>query len=154
MTCYYTELGIKAWAILGYGLPSGNSCYVLIKESNVFYIIDPLTGKKYNSRDTYCPLTVVYSIMNENNFWANIQKEKRVYMTQFDVSKSRDWRPLFNKSVEAPSGLLHDENFDYISSLDASDLQKTIEMKLIKKISSWRTHKKTIWNRLVLMFML
>lgn len=147
LTCYYKELGFKVWTILGYGLPSGNGCYVLINESDTFFIIDPLTGKKFNSRDTFCPLIEVYSIVDENNFWANIQKEKRVYLTQFDVSKSRDWRPLFNSSVEAPSGLLHDENFEYITSLNAMDLQKMIEMKLRKKICSWRTHRKTVWNR-------
>lgn len=68
-------------------------------------------------------------------------------MTQFDVSHTSEWKPLFNKSCEAPIGVVHDLNFEYRNSLEVNDLEKIIKLKVIKKISSWRTHSKTIWNR-------
>lgn len=149
LTCFYIELGYKAWTMLGYALPAGNCCYVLIKEQNEFSIVDPLTGKKYNSRDTYCPLVTVYSLASPSNIWANIQREKRVYMTQLDVTKSREWRALFTKSIEAPNELVHDLSVEYNDSYEVIELQRNIEMKVYKKIKTWRTHRKTIWNRYV-----
>lgn len=87
--------------------------------------------------------------LNHFQVWGNIQKEKRVFLTQFDVLRSSDWRPLFNKSHEAPSGCIHNETMENKRSLSVNDLQKTIERKLIKKISTWRSHRKTIWNRYI-----
>jgi len=37
----------------------------------------------------------------------------------------------------------------YKRSYDLSQLQKDIERKVMKKISAWRTTRKTIWNRCV-----
>lgn len=68
-------------------------------------------------------------------------------MMHFDVTHSSEWRPLFTKSNTAPIGLVHDTNFLYKNSDDIFDLKKIIEWKIIKKINSWRPHRKTIWNR-------
>jgi coiled-coil and C2 domain-containing protein 2A len=147
LTCYYLELGIPAWLILGSSTTCGESCFVLIRESNEFFIIDPSSGRKYSSKDIYSPLTKCYCLVNQYNVWANVQREQRVFMTQFDVNRGFDWRPLFTKVVDIPSGTVHDTAFRYERSLDTRDLQRTIQAKIIKKINSWRSHKKTVWNR-------
>lgn len=132
---------------MGFALPYGETTFVLTRENNEYFLIDPGTGKKFSARDTNCPLTKVYCLVNNDNVWANIQKEIRVFMMQFNVSQSSEWRPIFNKVCAAPTGLVHDLNFSYVNSEEIYDLKKIIEWKIMKKISAWRPHRKTIWNR-------
>lgn len=68
-------------------------------------------------------------------------------MTNFEVTHSTFWRPCFNKSHKAPTELVHDKEFQYSNSDDVSELVAVIEQKIIKKINSWRSNRKTIWNR-------
>ncbi|XP_058450036.1 coiled-coil and C2 domain-containing protein 2A [Malaya genurostris] len=147
--CFYTVLEYDVYLILGHSLLTGESTFVLLRMDNEFYIVDPITGTKYNSSDTYCPLSRIYYIVNQDNVWGNIQKENRVFLTQLNVNKSSFWRPLFNRTYDAPTGCVHEGNYKYSNALSVRDLQKTIERKLIKKIAFWRTHRKTIWNRYV-----
>jgi coiled-coil and C2 domain-containing protein 2A len=70
-------------------------------------------------------------------------------MTLFDVRKSRYWKPLFDKSHPAPIGLVHNLNFLHRKSNHIKDLTKIIELKIMKKMSAWRLHRKTVWNRFV-----
>lgn len=149
LTCFYLELGYDAWLILGNGLSSGESCFVLIKERNEFFVIDPTSGRRYSYKDIYCPLTTCYCLVNQFNVWANIQRENRVFMTQFDINKSLDWRPLFGKGCDIPNTSVHETQFAYEHSFNTDDLQKIIQSKIIKKINSWRSHRKTVWNRFV-----
>lgn len=149
LTCYYLTLKLDAWLILGQALPLGDTCFVLLKEENEYFIVDPTTGKKYESTAVDCPLKKVYALVNSENYWANIQKEKRVFMTLFDVKGGTEWRSLYKSSHKAPTGFLHNGAFQYRPSYSIIELQKTIELKLTKKINSWRTHRKTIWNRYI-----
>ncbi|GAB0087582.1 Coiled-coil and C2 domain-containing protein 2A [Sergentomyia squamirostris] len=147
LTCFYIYLDINVWLIFGEDRVSGPTCYVLTRETGNFFITDPVSGRKYSSSDTYCPLVKVSLLANQHNVWGNIQSEKRVYLTQFDVKKSVDWRPLFRKNVDIPGDFLQDTTYEYKRNFAVHDLQKVIEMKLMKKISQWRGHRKTIWNR-------
>ncbi|XP_039444394.1 coiled-coil and C2 domain-containing protein 2A [Culex pipiens pallens] len=149
LTCFYLSLEYDAYLVLGHSLLTGDSTFVLLREGAEFYIVDPTSGKRYQATDTYCPLSRIYFIVNQQNVWGNIQRENRVFLTQLDVHKSGFWRALFNRSVEAPSGCVHEPAFLYKSALGVRDLQRTIERKIIKKIGTWRTHRKTIWNRYI-----
>lgn len=149
LVCFYLILEFDAYLVLGHSLLTGDSTFVLLREGQDYFIVDPTSGKKYNSTDTYCPLTRIYYIVSQDNVWGNIQKENRVFLTQLDVGKSAYWRPLFNRSHEAPTGCIHDGNFLYRNPLNVRDLQKTIERKIMKKIAFWRTHRKTVWNRYI-----
>ncbi|KAJ6629951.1 Coiled-coil and C2 domain-containing protein 2A [Pseudolycoriella hygida] len=147
LCCYYLSLGYRAFLALGSAFPNGDTTFVLIKENGEYVLVDPFTGKKYSATDVNCTLTKVYCLINNENIWANIQKENRVYMTKFDVINSTFWRPCFNKSHRAPTELVHDKDFQYTNSDDVSELIVAIEQKIVKKISSWRTNRKTIFNR-------
>lgn len=149
LTCYFLSLKLNAWLILGHGIPMGDTCFVLLKEENEYFIVDPTTGKKYESTTVDCPLKKVYALANAENYWANIQREKRVFMTLFDVRSGTEWKSLFKSSHKAPPGFLHNIAYQYKKSYPVFDLQRTIELKLTKKINSWRTHRKTTWNRYV-----
>lgn len=57
---------------MGFGIPHGNTAYVLIREYNEtplpnHFIIDVTNGTVYNVTDLYCPLKKVYCVVNENN---------------------------------------------------------------------------------------
>lgn len=147
LTCYFLHLGYTAYLIMGYAIPYGDTTFTLTKENGKFFIIDPHSGKKYTSHDTFCPLTKIYCIVNNENVWANIQREHRVFMQNFDTSQSLEWRELFTKNILAPNELVHDLDLVYTDSLDSENLRKSIELKLMKKITSWRLPRKTLWNK-------
>lgn len=132
---------------MGYAIPYGDTTFTLTKEKGDYFFIDPHSGKKYSSRDTFCPLMKVYCIVNNDNVWANIQRENRIFMQNFDTTQSTEWRELFTKSVSAPTELLHDLDLVYTDSLDSENLKKSIELKLMKKITAWRLPRKTLWNK-------
>lgn len=67
-------------------------------------------------------------------------------MTKFDVTKSSDWLPLFNKSTIAPILNTHKITIDYMDAPSVTYLQEKIEKKLRQKIMKWRKHNVTIWN--------
>ncbi|XP_055593663.1 coiled-coil and C2 domain-containing protein 2A [Uranotaenia lowii] len=146
---FYLLLEFDVYLILGHSLLTGDSTFVLLREGMEYFIVDPTSGRKYSSTDTYCPLNRIYYIVSQDNVWGNIQKEQRVFLTQLDVHKSAFWRPLFSSRIPAPTGCVHEANFIYRNPLSVRDLQKTIERKIIKKIGIWRTHRKTVWNRYI-----
>lgn len=67
LTCFYLGLEYNAWLMLGNSLTHGDSCFVLVKEGTEYFIVDPTNGKKYNSKNIYCPLSKVYCLVNESN---------------------------------------------------------------------------------------
>lgn len=144
---YYLSLGFRAYLVLGFALPHGDTTFVLTKENGEFFLINPTTGRKYYANDPLCPLQRVYAIASSENVWANIQSENRVFMMHFNVAQSSEWRPLFSRSCKAPVGLVHNPDMVYANSEELFDLRKIIEWKVMKKISSWRPLRKTTWNR-------
>lgn len=147
LTCYYLSLGFNAYLVMGFAIPYGDTTFVLTKENNEYFLIDPHTGRKCSTRDTFCALTKVYCIVNPKNVWTNIQREHRVFMQNFNTNESTEWRELFSKSVPAPNDLVHDSTLIYSDSLDSDNLRKSIEMKLMRKFSVWRMERKTTWNK-------
>lgn len=148
LVSFYLALGHRAFLALGHAHTHGDTAFVLFKENGVHHLIDATTGRKYAATDTRCPLRRVYAIVGPSNVWTNIQREQRVFQTRFNVTNGGDWRPLFDKApTTVPAGIVHNATFTYTASDDTGDLRRLIEWKLMKKISSWRTHRKTVWNR-------
>lgn len=73
LTCFLLALEMNVWLLLGYGIPTGSTAYVLVQESNretelpVYYIYDVVENEKYNLLDPYCPLQRIYCIVNQEN---------------------------------------------------------------------------------------
>lgn len=147
LTCFYLSLGFNAYLVLGFAVPYGDTTFVMTKEHNEYYLIDPHTGRKCSSRDTFCALMTVYCIVNSRNVWANIQREKRVCMQNFDTTQTLEWRELFTKSTPAPADTVHDLTLTYTDSLDCGNLRRSIETKIMKKFRIWRADRKTVWNK-------
>ncbi|TDG41758.1 hypothetical protein AWZ03_011831 [Drosophila navojoa] len=146
---YMLALGLECWLLLGLACPYGESTFVIYRQpdSGELVLVAPTTGKRYQLQDVFCPLTRVYSLVTPQNIYINIQAEERVSMTNFDVQNSECWLPVFTKRQEAPRGGIQKRNYAYKRSYHLSQLQKHIERKIMKKISAWRTTRKTLWNR-------
>ncbi|KRG05027.1 uncharacterized protein Dmoj_GI20842, isoform B [Drosophila mojavensis] len=146
---YMLALGLECWLLLGLACPYGESTFVIYRQpdSGELVLVAPTTGKRYQLQDVFCPLTRVYSLVTAQNIFINIQAEERVSMTDFDVQNSECWLPVFTKRQQAPHGGIQKRNYAYKRSYHLSQLQKHIERKIMKKISAWRTTRKTLWNR-------
>lgn len=68
-------------------------------------------------------------------------------MTNFNLSDTSCWLPAFSKRNPAPLGGVQKLNYSYQHSFNTFELRRNIERKIMKKINSWRTMRKTIWNR-------
>lgn len=150
LTNFYLSIGLEAWLMIGESQLRVNSCFVLLKLSETdYFIVDPVSGSKYQHTDTYCPLSSVHYLINDKNIWGNIQEESKVFMTRYDVKISSDWRSMFKRTQEISRGFLQDSNYTFKASYDIRNIHAVIESKLTKKIGQWRGHRKTVWNRLV-----
>lgn len=67
LCCYYLSLGYNAKLVLGHALPGGDTTFVLTQENDVYFLIDPSTGQKFNRTDIYCPLSKVYCLVSHEN---------------------------------------------------------------------------------------
>lgn len=89
LASYFMELGIKCWVIVGFGLPRGQSSYVLVKyfknkvlkindqlkNSKLFrkndgftwYVYDAVSGERFELREIGCPLKTVSYVFDSEN---------------------------------------------------------------------------------------
>nr|XP_018907512.1 PREDICTED: coiled-coil and C2 domain-containing protein 2A [Bemisia tabaci] len=150
LCCYLMKLKKKVWLIIGSGIPHGPSAYVLVREnSRSYYIWDSVSGLKYDIHDSFSPLQSVYCIINDQNIWANIQRQEDITRMRWDVSKSSDWNPIFGRNMSAPLGSIQPAVIDYPVTPDREvlSLQEKVETLLRDAIMKWRSTNKTIWNR-------
>lgn len=68
-------------------------------------------------------------------------------MMNFNLNDSSCWLSGFSKKNPAPLGGFQALDYNYRLSYNISELKNNIERKIMKKISAWRTMRKTIWNR-------
>ncbi|KAH8375416.1 hypothetical protein KR200_001066 [Drosophila serrata] len=146
---YLLALGLECWLILGVACPHGECSFVLFRqpETAELFLVSPASGKRYQLQDVYCPLRRVFCLVGKHNIFFNIQTETRFSMTNFNLQDGSCWFPLFGRRVPAPQSSVQKLDYMYKRSNDLSQLQKHIERKIMKKISSWRTTRKTVWNR-------
>ncbi|XP_017125182.1 coiled-coil and C2 domain-containing protein 2A [Drosophila elegans] len=146
---YMLCLGLECWLILGVACPHGECSFVLFRqpETAELVLVSPATGKRYQLQDVHCPLRRIYCVVAKQNIYFNIQTEARVSMTNFNFQDGACWFPLFSRRVPAPQSGVQKLDYVYKRSYELSQLQKHIERKIMKKISAWRTTRKTIWNR-------
>uniref|UniRef100_A0A8D8ZRV5 Coiled-coil and C2 domain-containing protein 2A n=1 Tax=Cacopsylla melanoneura TaxID=428564 RepID=A0A8D8ZRV5_9HEMI len=153
LMCYLMHLNITCWLLLGQGIPDGSVAFVLIRtKTEEFYIIHPVQGVKYSVDDSFSPLNKVYCLINQENIWVNIQEEEIIKRTRFDVRKSQDWEPVFNRNIATPLGSVQPNFIDYThtSTLDVSLLSDSLEKLLRQSIAAWRKSHRTVWNRYVI----
>ncbi|KAE9526974.1 hypothetical protein AGLY_013622 [Aphis glycines] len=159
LCCYFAKLNIRSWLLLGTGVSRGEAAYVLtsrpapdqLAAAPVYDIWDPLTGQKYSTCDSFSPVQEAYCLINAENIWLNVQYEKSVPRTRWDVTQTRDWNPAFGRYQAAPTaaGSVQPDTVDYTPAAiaDARLLQDKLETTLRNALMKWRVKSKTVWNR-------
>uniref|UniRef100_A0A8C6VNX8 Coiled-coil and C2 domain containing 2A n=1 Tax=Naja naja TaxID=35670 RepID=A0A8C6VNX8_NAJNA len=147
---YFLALGKKAWLLIGNAVPEGPTAYVLTWEQNQYVIWNPSRGHFYGQYDAFCPLKRVSCLISADNVWFNIQQDDSPPRINFDVNKTKFWKPFFSRSLPF-SGLssvqpeeLFYQNADKSVALH---LQNRLEKILKEKIMEWRPSHLTRWNR-------
>uniref|UniRef100_A0A670Y7I6 Coiled-coil and C2 domain containing 2A n=1 Tax=Pseudonaja textilis TaxID=8673 RepID=A0A670Y7I6_PSETE len=147
---YFLALGKKAWLLIGAAVPEGSTAYVLTWEQNQYVIWNPSHGHFYGQYDAFCPLKRVGCLISADNVWFNIQQDDSPPRINFDVNKTKYWKPFFSRSLPF-SGLssvqpeeLFYQNADKSVALH---LQNRLEKILKEKIMEWRPNHLTRWNR-------
>ncbi|KAH0616299.1 hypothetical protein JD844_027316 [Phrynosoma platyrhinos] len=153
---YFLALGKKAWLVIGNAIPEGPTAYVLTWEQNQYVIWNPSCGRFYGQYDAFCPLQSVGCLISCDNVsihihvWFNIQQYDSPLRINFDVTKSKFWKPFFSRSLPFPglSSVQPEELFyQRTDKAAALDLQGRLEKILKEKIMEWRPRYLTRWNR-------
>eukprot|EP00062_Callorhinchus_milii_P004934 gi/632943873/ref/XP_007887193.1/ PREDICTED: coiled-coil and C2 domain-containing protein 2A isoform X2 [Callorhinchus milii] len=147
---YFLAMGKKAWLVIGTAIPEGPTAYVLTYEQNQYVIWNCTTGQYYGQFDAFCPLQNVSCLISADNIWFNIQKYDTVMRINFDISKSKLWKPFFSRSFPFPGlSTIQPEELIYqrTEKAAAAELQDKIEKILKEKIMEWRPRHPTRWNR-------
>ncbi|KAG8134999.1 hypothetical protein E2320_008064, partial [Naja naja] len=96
---YFLALGKKAWLLIGNAVPEGPTAYVLTWEQNQYVIWNPSRGHFYGQYDAFCPLKRVSCLISADNVWFNIQQDDSPPRINFDVNKTKFWKPFFSRSL-------------------------------------------------------
>ncbi|CAH2090718.1 unnamed protein product [Euphydryas editha] len=168
LASYFMELGIKCWVIMGFGLPRGESSYVLVKyfknkvltindqikngklfnkinSSFTWYVFDAVSGERFELREIGCPLKTVTYVFDSENIWVNTQDSQSCENVSFDFSNSSHWQAVFTKPLFPTRPILTESL--YSKPGDVEHLRLNLETKIKSKVQKWRSHIKTIWNR-------
>ncbi|XP_047534737.1 protein CC2D2B [Vanessa atalanta] len=167
LASYFINLGIKCWVVIGFGLPRGQSSYVLVKylknkvltvndqiktggifkktDGYIWYIYDAVSGERFELREIGCPLKIVSYVFDCENIWVNTQVSQACERMSFDFSISSDWQNVFDKPLFVARPITIDSL--YSKPGDVENLRLNLETKIKSKIQKWRSHIKTIWNR-------
>ncbi|XP_042326505.1 coiled-coil and C2 domain-containing protein 2A isoform X2 [Sceloporus undulatus] len=147
---YFLALGKKAWLLIGNAIPEGPTAYVLTWEQNQYVIWNPSCGRFYGQYDAFCPLKSVGCLISCDNVWFNIQQYDSPLRMNFDVTKSKFWKPFFSRSLPFPGlSSVQPEELFYrrVDKAAALELQGRLEKILKEKIMEWRPRYLTHWNR-------
>lgn len=148
---YMLALGVRAWVVLGQGIPEGETAYVLTLREDEYLLWNPLAGCSYDPYDHFCPLTHVACVFNSENIWANTQPFDSPSRMSWDLQRHKFWRPFFDKRFPNPGlssvqvGILH---YTRTEEEKVQELQAALEKLLARKIEEWRERFITKWNRL------
>lgn len=147
---YFLWLRKQAWLVIGTGIPEGSTTYVLSLHQGVYNLWNAHTGEKFTVDDAYCPLQDIACLINGENIWANVQSSGQPYRMSFDLTKSKLWKPFFNKNYPSPGlSSVQKSLLDYVDTDPqyVLELQEKIERLLRDKIMAWRSRYVTRWNR-------
>ncbi|XP_039285751.1 coiled-coil and C2 domain-containing protein 2A-like isoform X2 [Nilaparvata lugens] len=160
LCCFFLRLGLRAWLVLGVGIPHGRSSFVLTQRGggvegesggDQWHVWDPTTGQKFALTDSFCPLHRVHCLINDENVWMNVQREDLLRRVRLDVGRRGDWCGMFARGAAAAAAAASLQptqlEFAPTSAADAQVLQDRIEKLLRDSIAKWRPTARTVWNR-------
>ncbi|XP_045450623.1 protein CC2D2B [Melitaea cinxia] len=167
LASYFMELGIKCWVVVGFGLPRGQSSYVLVKyfknkvltisdqlknsklfrknDGFIWYVYDAVSGERFELREIGCPLKTVSYVFDSENIWVNMQDSQSCESVSFEFTNSSDWKAVLNKPLFPTKPILTEGLYSKPGNVE--HLRFNLEAKIKSKVQKWRSRVKTIWNR-------
>lgn len=113
-----------SYIIYGEAIPDGACWYVLRRdiEHNFVEIWNPMTAEVYNfdliisparqvfgrankqsmnqrTNDPQCTMRKIWTIVGQENVWANIQKEEAPVLIRYDLENLKNWKPFLDKRM-------------------------------------------------------
>ncbi|XP_014478878.1 PREDICTED: uncharacterized protein LOC106746622 [Dinoponera quadriceps] len=142
--------GLHPYVLLGSSQTSKWTAFVLNTEGDDAVLWDPEIGDHYKLSDSRCSLMKVSRLINHSGIWDNLQKSILPHNLRYNVTISKDWRPLApvaatstsQRSVQTLELAVADEE-------DAKESEARMEQHLRDKLSGWRgaLGLTTVFNR-------
>ncbi|XP_072744203.1 coiled-coil and C2 domain-containing protein 2A [Anoplolepis gracilipes] len=85
---------LQSYVLLGSSQISKWTAYVLTIEKNDVVLWDPEIGEHYKLTDSRCSLMKVSRLINHSGIWENTQRSTLPHNLKYNVTISKDWRPL------------------------------------------------------------
>ncbi|PIO71835.1 hypothetical protein TELCIR_06258 [Teladorsagia circumcincta] len=148
LCCWLLSYGIPCCLVLGSALPEGaRAAYVLVNLSDGIYLVNPCDGSVYSSTDAMCPLTSVGTIVAPRNVYGNIQTNAHPSQLQFDLTKSSDWKPLFDKEMDDFQSIQSSSiPYPQVSEDALIELRSSIEREIKLRFDEARQFGIPQWN--------
>jgi coiled-coil and C2 domain-containing protein 2A len=103
LLCNYLKYGgVDAYVVLGFDLVNGSTAFVVSKVAGKITLYNPIQGVAWSSKDRFCSLYSVGVVFNDQNVWANVQKDSEVYRIDWNFSDTRKWFPFFTVDFSKP----------------------------------------------------
>ncbi|XP_012530274.2 coiled-coil and C2 domain-containing protein 2A [Monomorium pharaonis] len=144
-------LGLQSYVLLGSSQTSRWTAFVLSVDGNDVVLWDPEIGDHCKLSDSRCSLMKVHRLVSHSGIWENMQKSVLPHNLKYNVTISKDWRPLAATSVSGRSAQTLEPTVLQIPEEDARAKEDApeVEQYLRDKLSGWRSALglTTIFNR-------
>ena len=150
---FFLAMGKSAWLVLGLAIPEGPTAYVLSKEglAGDLWLWNPTSGVRYSVKDSFCPMTAIHSLINDQNIWLNVQSHGQPAQMNFDLSVTRDWSAFFGGKFLNPGlSSVQPEALRYaaVDETYVRSASEKLERSIRENLMRWRPKQITRWNRL------
>ena len=139
----FLGLGKRAWLLIGSSITNGLCSYVLTIENGDYTVW--YNGQPYKVNEPHNPVKVVSALITPEDMYFNVQHFEEPYRMKFDVKIARDWQPFFGKKNPNRCESIQPEKLLYTKTNQShvNELEAKIERKLIDKLQTWRSHRRT-----------
>lgn len=140
---YPAECGGDVCLALGHAFPDGHTAYVMRKgKGGDVQFWDASSSKVYALEDEDCPLQNVWCLIDNENVYANLQKDGVPSQLSFNLGDRRCWMPLFPPQLpfSLNLGSIQENSLSYSDSNHeaAIKLQDELTHQIKTSIRSWR----------------
>ncbi|XP_012232213.2 coiled-coil and C2 domain-containing protein 2A [Linepithema humile] len=143
--------GLQSYVLLGSSQISRWTAFVLSIEGDDIVLWDPEIGDHYKLSDSRCSLMKVYRLINHAGIWENMQKSILPNILKYNVSISKEWRPLVTVATSSNNRSVQTLELTAATEEDAQEKENASQMEqyLRDKLSGWRSALglTTIFNR-------
>ncbi|KNC48673.1 coiled-coil and C2 domain-containing protein 2A [Thecamonas trahens ATCC 50062] len=138
---YFLHSGLRAYVVLGRGIPEGETAYVLtIGDAGQVHLWNAHAGKVYSAHDPDIPLRSIGMVFNEHNLWANIQEEDAPWVMSYNIHNTSQWKPFFTRAFSPSLDTVQPPSIDYAPVLrdTVDDVTRQVRKAIRESLEKWR----------------